>query len=71
MGKIAEGTAEWFSVRTGQITRHARALDCVFSARCSINSLITNWENRDTEVRAALHSAAVISYARPFCRNRP
>jgi hypothetical protein len=70
MGKIAEGTPEWFKSRKQSIVKHVRALDCIASARRSIASLLSNWENPDPEVRAALHSAAVISYARPFSTNR-
>jgi hypothetical protein len=70
MGKIAEGTPEWFKDQKRIMVSHARALDCITSARRSVASLIANWENPDPEVRAALHSAAVISYARPFSRNR-
>ncbi len=53
MGKFIEGRPEWFSDRNRRIVRHARALDCIVSARHSVSSLITNWENPDAEVRAA------------------
>jgi hypothetical protein len=65
-----EGTPEWFKERKQMIVSHARALDCMASARRSVIAMLTNWENPDPEVRAALHSAAVISYARPFSDNR-
>lgn len=70
MGNIDEGTPEWFKERKRRIVSHARALDCIASARRSITSLLVNWDNPDPEVRAALHSATVISYARPFSDNR-
>jgi hypothetical protein len=70
MGKSAEGTPEWFKERKRMIVSHARALDCVASARRSVAALLANWDNPDPEVRAALHCASVISYARPFSGNR-
>jgi hypothetical protein len=70
MGKIAEGTPEWFEERKRMIVSHARALDCVASARRSVAALLANWENPEPEIRAALHSASVISYGRPFSDNR-
>jgi hypothetical protein len=69
MRKIIEGTSEWFKERKQMIVSHARALDCIAAARRSVTAMLRNWESPDPEIRAALHSAAIISYARPFSDN--
>lgn len=69
MEVIRAGTVEWFKKRHRVLVSHARALDSIASARRSIASLLSNWDHSDPEIRSALHTAAVINYARPFTKN--
>jgi hypothetical protein len=49
---------------------HARAVDCIAAARRAVTSMLSTWDHPDQELRASLHTAAVINYARPFTSNR-
>jgi hypothetical protein len=63
---MAEGTAEWFYHRKRQIIAHAKATDDFAFAVSTFRALIKAEPEGDIEPQAALHSAGVVSYARPF-----
>jgi hypothetical protein len=66
MAKSPIGTVEWFRNRARGIIAHARAIDDFGSATRSFQKLIELGLGGDLEVHAALHTAGVIAYARPF-----
>jgi hypothetical protein len=62
---MALGSVEWFRNRKHAIIVHVRAIDDFRSAALSFKAL-TALSSKGEEVEAALHSAGVVSYARPF-----
>src|SRR5262249_27608846 len=60
------GTAEWFKREKPDLLKHLKAVDSFLAAGANFDKLVDLGETADTEVRAALHIAGVIHYARPF-----
>jgi hypothetical protein len=69
MAVIAEGTSEWFKRREGSLVADARAFDSISAAKRANDALLAHWDALDLEIHGALHTQAVISYARPFTNN--
>ena len=69
MGKLEIGSSGWVKSRARAIASDARALDCFAAARNGAAALLRHWDSPDAEVKSALHSAAVVNYARPFSDN--
>jgi hypothetical protein len=66
---MAKGTAEWFYDRKRRIIEHAKATDDFAFAVSCFRALVKAEPAGDIELQAALHSAGVLSYARPFSCN--
>jgi hypothetical protein len=64
---MTEGTEKWFSHRKSQIIAHAKATDDFAFAVSTFGALVKAEAEGDIELQAALHSAGIVSYARPFC----
>jgi len=45
---------------------HLRALLSIKMARSNVADILRNWDSQTSDIKSALHSACVISYARPF-----
>jgi hypothetical protein len=66
----AKGTVEWFRHRKRSIIEHVKAIDdFAFTVR-SFRALMALGPDGSPDVQAALHSAGVVSYARPFSGNK-
>ncbi|MFD0986334.1 hypothetical protein [Methyloligella solikamskensis] len=61
-----ERTVEWFENTRRRCIDHLRALLSIRIAQDSIRSIRGDWEERNIVTQAALHSACVIAYSRPF-----
>jgi hypothetical protein len=55
-----------FQKRKRSVARYLRGLDALAAAKRAIKTLIAEWANPSDEIKSALHTAAVINYARPF-----
>jgi hypothetical protein len=62
------GSVEWFRHRKRAIIEHARAIDDFRSAVRSFRALVALSPTGE-DVEAALHTAGVVNYARPFVGN--
>jgi hypothetical protein len=65
----ALGTVEWFKRERLDLIEFAKAIDGFGAARRSFQKLIELGPDGDPDLRAALHTSGVISYARPFVSN--
>jgi hypothetical protein len=65
----ALGTVEWFKREKFYLIELAKAIDSFGAARRSFQKLIELGPNGDPDLRAALHTSGMISYARPFVNN--
>jgi hypothetical protein len=61
-----KGTVEWFKQARRRCVDNLRALLSIKTARYSATAILRDWNSQSAESRSALHSACVISYARPF-----
>jgi hypothetical protein len=71
MGKAAVGSLELFRHRRRALIEHLKAIDDFGSATRSFQKLIELGPDGDSDVHAALHTAGVISYGRPFSGQVP
>src|SRR5215813_6596033 len=67
--RAALGTVEWFKRERFDLIEMAKAIDGFAAARRSFQKLIDLGPNGDPDLTAALHTSAVINYARPFVNN--
>jgi hypothetical protein len=67
--RAAPGTVEWFKFERLHLIEFAKAIDSFATARRSFQKLIDLGPDGDSDVRAAVHTAGVICYARPFVKN--
>jgi hypothetical protein len=65
----AHGTVEWFKRERFHLIEIAKAIDSFGAARRSFQKLVDLGSNGDPDLAAALHTSAVINYARPFVNN--
>lgn len=61
-----QGTEKWFEYARQKCVDHLRALLSIRSSHENILRILDRWGREDPAVLAALHSAAVTAYARPF-----
>jgi hypothetical protein len=66
MAHVDVGSAQWFERARQRCVDHLRALLSIKIARESIEALIGNWSQTDHITNAALHTACVVAYCRPF-----
>jgi len=66
MAQHNRNTPEWFNREKLDLIEHLKAVDSFSAAARSFQKLSDLGEAADAEVRAALHTAGVINYARPF-----
>jgi hypothetical protein len=67
MARPARGTAEWFKREKLDLLKHLKAVDSFAAAAGNFQKLVELGHTTETEVvGAALHTAGVIHYARPF-----
>ena len=66
MPKLTEGSPAWFRRCRRQANDDLRAQDCIAQADRMIDLMLRDWDTLDSDLKAALHSGAVIHYARPF-----
>jgi len=64
------GSAGWFKREKFQLIEQLKAIDSFAAAARSFQTLVQMGDDSDTEVRSALHTAAVVHYGRPFSNNR-
>jgi len=64
------GSAEWFKREKFELIEQLKAVDSFAAAVRSFQKLVQMKDDPDTEVRSALHTAAVVDYVRPFSGNR-
>jgi hypothetical protein len=64
--RTALGTVEWFKRERLHLIEIAKAIDSFEAARRSFQKLVDLGSDGDPDLRAALHTSAVINYARPF-----
>src|SRR6185436_17422715 len=64
------GSAEWFKREKFRLIEQLKAIDSFAAAARSFQKLVQMGDDSDTEVRSALHTAAVVHYGRPFSNNR-
>jgi hypothetical protein len=64
------GTVEWFKRERLHLIEIAKAIDSFGAARRSFQKLVDLGSNGDPDLTAALHTSAVINYARPFVNNK-
>jgi hypothetical protein len=64
------GTPEWFKREKLHLIEHAKAVDSFGAAARSFQKIVDLGVDGDAEIRAALHTAGVVHYARPFSNNR-
>src|SRR5262250_969610 len=64
------GSVEWFRWNKRQILDHARAGLSFAHALQSAEALVTGWADLVPIVRSSLHTSIVVSYARPFKKNK-
>jgi hypothetical protein len=62
-------TVEWFEGSRRRCIDHLRALLWIKLARANAAEILRNWSSQSIETKHALHSACVISYARPFTQS--
>jgi hypothetical protein len=67
--RAALGTIEWFKREKLHLIEIAKATDSFGAARRSFQKLVDLGSNGDPDLTAALHTSAVINYARPFVNN--
>lgn len=70
MVAIEEGTARWFEMARRRCIDHLRALHSIQSAHSFIAGMLQGWATIDPTTNAALHTACVIAYSRPFTTAR-
>jgi hypothetical protein len=66
---LVEGTIEWFRWQKRTIEDHAQALDSISCAARAAAALRRLLPEGDQDILSALHTQAVINYARPFVSN--
>src|SRR5260370_6858950 len=71
MARPDRGTVKWFKREKRLIIEYAKAVEAFATAGRNFQKLVDLGDSADAEVRAALHSAGVVNYARPFSNNRP
>jgi hypothetical protein len=71
MARPDRGTVKWFKREKRLIIEYAKAVEAFATAGRNFQKLVDLGHSADAEVRAALHSAGVVNYARPFSNNRP
>ena len=59
------GSLEWFTEKQRLIGEDAWALDSALFAFRSLRKIDQLWDGEDSEIRAGLFVAAVVSYCRP------
>jgi hypothetical protein len=64
-----KGTVEWFEGSRRRCIDHLRGLLSIKLARANAAEILRNWTSQSIETKHALHSACVISYARPFTQS--
>ena len=67
--RAALGTVEWFKRERLHLIETAKAVDSFGAARRSFQKLVDLGSDGDPDLTAALHTSAVINYARPFVNN--
>ena len=67
--RAALGTVEWFKRERLHLIEIAKAIDGFGAARRSFQKLVDLGSDGDPDLTAALHTSAVINYARPFVNN--
>jgi hypothetical protein len=68
--RAALSTVEWFKRERLHLIEFAKAIDSFAAARRSFQKLVDLGPEGDPDLTAALHTSAVITYARPFVNNR-
>jgi hypothetical protein len=63
-------TPAWFKRKKLSLIETAKAVDSFSAAASSFQKLVELGTTENADVRSALHTAGVISYARPFSNNR-
>jgi len=63
------GTVDWFKRERLHLIEMAKAIDSFAAARRSFQKLVDLGSDGDPDLTAALHTSAVINYARPFVNN--
>jgi hypothetical protein len=66
---IKEGTTDWFKLERLRLIEQIKAVDSFGAAARSFQKVVET-RDADTEVSAALHTAGVVHYGRPFSNNR-
>ena len=66
MSAPKEGSVQWFERARRLCVDHMRALLSIKIAHDSIQTMLRDWHKADVTTQAALHSACVIAYGRPF-----
>jgi hypothetical protein len=67
--RAAISTVEWFKRERLHLIEFAKAIDSFAAARRSFQKLVDLGPEGDPDVTTALHTSAVINYARPFVTN--
>jgi hypothetical protein len=70
MARSDLNSPEWFTREKFALIEHLKALDGFSEAMNSFQKLVELGGTAATEVRAALHTASVIYYARPFITDK-
>lgn len=70
MSKHPIGSIEWFRDKKRELVDHGRAADNFATAQRAMEALQATWGRSEETTALALHTAAVINYARPFSSNR-
>jgi hypothetical protein len=70
MARSDRNSPEWFTREKFALIEHLKALDGFSEAMNSFQKLVELGGTAATEVRAALHTAGVIYYARPFITDK-
>jgi hypothetical protein len=61
-----KGTLEWFEASRMRCVDHLRALLAIKMSKSNIAELLRGWDLHSAEIKNALHSNSVVSYARVF-----
>lgn len=61
-----KGTLEWFALSRRRCVDHMRALLSIRYSHNNALSILELWESPNDNLKAALHSACIIAYSRPF-----
>jgi len=64
------GTVEWFKEQKQKLIELAKAVDSFAASARELQKIVELGAAGDADVRSALHSSAVVTYARPFSNNK-